>query len=223
MKKVILAGNSITSEIIYNYLKLDKRYQVIGLTVDDEYLQAGRVGSLKQAPISQVDKIFPKDECSVIMAMGYSKINQNREKFFLHLKSRGYKMESYTHPDSLVFSHFDLGEGCVILPNSVIEPFVKIGANTMIWSNVTIAHHAEVAENCWLASGATISGMVKVKKNSFLGVNSTIVNNVTVGEYNIIGASTMISKNTKSNSVYLSRSGEKLRYGSSEYIKFVDF
>ena len=35
---VILAGNAITAEILKSYLASDDRYQVVGLTVDDEYV-----------------------------------------------------------------------------------------------------------------------------------------------------------------------------------------
>ena len=164
MKKIILAGNSSTAEILYQYLKLDERYNVVGITVDEEYINKGNLNHLKQCCLSNIENIFSKKEHTIIMAIGYSDLNRKREKVFLNLKSKGYKIETYIHPKAIVLSQFKLGDGTVILPNAVIEPFAKVGENTIIWSNVTIAHHANISKNCWLASGSTISGMVTIKK-----------------------------------------------------------
>ncbi|MCK9380260.1 MAG: acetyltransferase [Sulfuritalea sp.] len=220
MTKVILAGNAITADILYSYLRNDSRYEVIGLTVDDDFLTQGGVESLAAVGLSQVRETFPPQTCRVVMAVGYNDLNRVRESLFLRLKDMGYTMETYIHPDARVFTGHLLGEGCVVLPSAVIEPHAQIGANTMVWCNVTLAHHCSVAENCWIAAGTVISGQAKVLRNSFVGVNATVVNEVTVGEYNIVGAGALITKDTKSHAVNLARSAEPFRYSSEDYVKY---
>ena len=44
MKKILLAGNAITAEILCAYLRQDARYEVAGLTVDDEFVAQGGLG-----------------------------------------------------------------------------------------------------------------------------------------------------------------------------------
>lgn len=223
MKKVILAGNAITADILNCYLVQDSRYQVLGLTVDDDFLQGGGVQGLDTIALSQLREKHRPQDCAVIMAMGYNDINRSRESMFHRLKEMGYRIETYVHPDAKVYTKHPLGEGCVILPSAVIEPHVRLGANSMVWANVTLAHHSSVAENCWLASGAVLSGQAHVGRNSFIGVNSTIVNEVVIGEYCIIGAGALITKNTKASSVHLARSGEEHRFSSQDYVKFSGF
>jgi sugar O-acyltransferase (sialic acid O-acetyltransferase NeuD family) len=223
MKKILLAGNSITADIIYSYIRTDSRYQVVGSVVDDEFVGLNMVNEVESVGISKVISKYPVDQVSVIMAMGYDDINQTRESMFYKLKEMSYKFETYVHNDSLIYTHHKLGEGCVVLPGSVIEPHVKIGDNTMVWCNVTVAHHSEISNHCWLASGAVLAGQSKIFKNCFIGVNSTIVNNVSVGEYNIVGANALVSKNTKDNQVYLARSGELFKFPSSEYVQYFKF
>jgi sugar O-acyltransferase (sialic acid O-acetyltransferase NeuD family) len=220
VKKIILAGNAITADILNSYLTQDHRYQVIGLTVDDEFLERGGIEGLDSIALSRLSNVYCSEECSVIMAMGYDDINRSRESMFHRIKAMGYRIESYVHPDAKVFTKYPLGEGCVVLPSAVIEPHVRLGANSMVWANVTLAHHSSVAENCWIASGAVISGQARVERNAFIGVNATIVNKVVVGEYCIIGAGALITKNTKASSVHLARSGEALRYSSQDYVKY---
>jgi len=220
MKKIILAGNAITADILYSYLRADSRYEVVGLTVDDEFISQGGIEGVPSVGLSQLPERFPSHSCSVVMAVGYNDLNKVRESLFLRLKELGYSIETYVHPDARVYTGNPLGEGCVILPGAVIEPHVRVGANTIIWCNVTLAHHSSVAENCWIATGTVLSGNAKVSRNSFVGVNATVVNEMTVGEYNIIGASALITKDTKPSTVHLARSAELFRYSSEDYVKY---
>jgi sugar O-acyltransferase (sialic acid O-acetyltransferase NeuD family) len=220
IKKIILAGNAITANIMYEYLAKDSRYQVVAATVDDAFLDKGGINEIDSVPLSRLCHSHPPSEHAIIMAMGYNNLNRDRESMFHRLKKLGYTMESYIHPKATVHTPEHLAEGCVVLPSAVIEPHAQVDANTMIWANVTVAHHATTAAHCWLASGVVISGQAAVKRNSFVGVNATIVNEITVNEYNIIGAGALISKNTKPWGVYLARSAEELRYSSEEYLQF---
>lgn len=220
MKKVILAGNAITADILLCYLARDDRYQVLGLTVDDEFIHQGGIQGIDSIALSQLRNVYDPQDCAVIMAMGYNDINRSRESMYHRLKEMGYRIEIYVHPDAKVYTQHSLGEGCVILPSAVIEPHVRLGANSMVWANTTLAHHSCVEENCWIASGAVISGQAQVGRNTFIGVNTTIVNKVVIGEYNIIGAGALITKDTKASSVHLARSGEELRYSSQDYVKY---
>lgn len=220
MTQVLLAGNAVTADILNTYLSTDSRYQVIGLTVDDEYVNKGKVEGVKSIPVSQLLDSFSPNDCVVIMAMGYDNLNQSRESMFHRLKEMGYEVETYVHPEAHVYTQHPLGEGCVILPGTVIEPHVRLGVNTMIWCNVTVAHHSKVAEHCWIASGTVLSGSSSIGRNSFIGVNATVVNEKKVEEYNIVGAGALISKDTKPSKVHLARSAEEFRFSSQEYVKY---
>lgn len=221
MKKIILAGNAITADILIGYLEQDARYQIVGLTVDDEFAHLGGHPEFDTIALSKLARKFDSREHSVIMAMGYNDINRTRESMFYRLKDMGYLIESYIHPDARVYTQYSLGEGSIVLPSTVIEPHVKVGRNTMVWANVTLGHHSSIGDHCWIASDTVIAGQATVKQNTFVGVNATIVNEVVVEEYCIIGAAALITKNTKASSVHLARSGEELRYSSQDYVKFM--
>lgn len=219
MTKLVLAGNTITAEILYAYLAQDKRYEVVGTTVDDDYVAQGTVTDLPCVGLSQLAQAFPPDSCKVMMAVGYNDLNRVRESLFARIKAIGYSIETYVHPDARIYSNLPLGEGAVVLGGTVVEPHARVGANTMIWCNVTLAHHSTVGDNCWVASGTVVAGKASIAQNSFVGVNATIVNEVCVGSYNVIGASSLISKNTKTSSVHLARSAEPFRFSSDDYVK----
>jgi sugar O-acyltransferase (sialic acid O-acetyltransferase NeuD family) len=217
MKRIILAGNAVTANILSGYLACDSRYEVTSMVADSVFLSSPSSSTGNTVAMSEVATRFSPSKHSVIMAVGYSKLNRTRETLFSRLKNLGYHIETYVHPDARVYTQHALGEGCVVLPGAVIEPHAQVASNTMVWCNVTLAHHSVVAENCWIASGAVVSGQTLVGRNTFVGVNATIVNDVKVGEYNLIGAGALISKCTKPNTVHLARSAEVLRYSAEEY------
>lgn len=219
MKKIILAGNAITAEILCAYLQRDARYEVCGLAVDDAFVAQGGVDGYRTVALSAMAEAFPSSTHRVIMAMGYNDLNRSREAMFERLAAMGYGLETYIHPDARVYTDHPVGEGSVVLPGAVVEPQARVGRNTMVWSNVTLAHHSSVGDHCWVAAGTVVSGQAQVQHHSFLGVSSTVVNAVTVGEFNIVGAGAMISRDTKPHSVHLARSAEPFRYSSEDYVK----
>lgn len=221
MKKTLLAGNGITAKILSAHLRLDDRYDVCGAVVDDEFAGHLAPGGFPAVGLSEVVEAYSPDIYEVIMAMGYHDLNRSRERMFNRLKGLGYRIETYVHPRAEICTEFPLGEGSVVLPGAILDPYVKLGVNTMVWSNATLAHHSSVGDHCWVATGCVVSGQASISNNTFLGVNSTVVNEVMVGEFNIVGASSLITKDTKPNSVYLMRSAELLRYSSQDYVKHI--
>lgn len=223
MRKVLLAGNAVTAEIIAAYLRHDSRYEVLACVVDDEFLASGGVDGVPTLGVSQLAASYPAEEVSFVMAMGYSDLNRGRESMFKRLKDMGYAIETYVHPDARIYTDHPIGEGAVIFPGAVIEPHARVGADTLVWCGVVLAHHSRVDDHCWIAANSVISGQAAVERNTFVGVSATVVNKVTVGEYNIIGAAALVTKDTKSGSVYLARSAEPLRYSAEDYVKHFGF
>ena len=217
MKNLIIAGNSVTANILKGYLSTDPRFNIICTVVDDKYINTGIELGINCVGITEIQKYFNPSDNLVLMAVGYGNLNKTRQSLFERLKKLGYRIVTYIHPDARTYSHHPIGEGSVVLPGAKIEPNAKIGANTMIWCNTTVAHDSTVADHCWIASGAVIAGNSSIGRNTFIGVNATIVDQVKVAEYNIIGATAMISKCTKPNTVHLARTAEVFRYRADEY------
>lgn len=221
MQKIILIGNSIAAEILFAYLELDNRYEVTSFCVDKEYIDKTKLFDIDVIDFQDLEKNCTPENYKVMLAMGYNNVNQDRAKMFDRIKKLGYEIETYIHPNAIIFNKNNIGEGSVILANTVIEPYTVIGKNSYIWTNCTIAHHSVIEDHCWIASSSVISGEAHVKSYCFLGVSSTIVNKVIVEELNIIGAGAMISKNTKRDEVYLSGSGQKHRFNSCDYAQYI--
>lgn len=219
MAKIIMIGNSISAELMYEYLRYDGRYQVEAFAVDTQFVKEKSLFDRPVVDLADLTAQYPPSSNRVLLAVGYGDLNRNRERIFARLKQMGYAVETYIHPDAKIYGN-RIGEGSIIMPNAFIDVYAQIGANTVIWGNCSVAHHANVGANCWLATGCVLSAGVELGDNSFVGVSATVVNNVRVGSHNIIGAGSLIVRNTVDFEVYISRQTDKFRLGAEDYLRF---
>jgi len=219
MQKLVVVGNSISAEIMNEYLKHDSRYEIAAFSVDADFIKTDELFGRPLVDLKSLPQTYPADQYHLLMAIGYGNLNRNREQIFDRVKEMGYQVETYIHPDAKVYTT-TIGEGCLIMPNAFVDVCSEIGTNTVIWGNCSVAHHAKVSSSCWLATGCVVSGSACIDKNTFLGISSIVVNDVKVGSYNIIGAGAMVVKNTEDYDVYISGQTEKFRISAEDYLRF---
>lgn len=220
MIDIIIIGNTKAAEIIYGYLLSDARYNVVAFSVDAEFISENTKFGLPVVDFQFLEEKYDPKHYQIALGVGYKKINQIRALFYEKSKEKGYSILTYIHPSAVVNNTAKIGEGSMILSNSVIEPYAILEENILIWSNCTIAHHSKVESHVWIASNSVISGSAIIKQYTFVGVNVTISNEVVVHEKNIIGARCLITKNTNENEVYLERNAEKHRFDAENYSKY---
>mgnify|MGYP006227459255 FL=1 len=169
-------------------------------------------------PFEEIENNYPSNEVSMLICIGFSKMNKKREKIFLEVKNKNYKLENFIHPSNHVWNELEIGENCIILENNVIRPHVRIGNNVIIENNNVISHHCIIKDNCYITSQAIIAGHVTIESNCFLGINCTIRNRIKIAKESLIGAGAVILKNTKEKEVYsvntvmLSRKSDELDF-----------
>ena len=115
-------------------------------------------------------------------------------------RNRGYQIAQYIH-SSVILSNAKLGEGNIILENTLVQPFVNIGHGNLIWYDVSIAHDSIIGEYNTITGKASICGFVTLKNNCFVGNSSVIRDKVVVDDYTLIGASAYVDKDSTAYSV----------------------
>jgi sugar O-acyltransferase (sialic acid O-acetyltransferase NeuD family) len=218
MQNLIIYGAGKIASIVYHYLK--STFKVRAFTVDHQFILANTLFDLPVIPFDSINKSHPPHTYKMIIAVGYHDMNNLKAKKYLEAKEKGYDFVSYVDNDVKKFDDVTIGENCIILDNTTIQPFVEIGNNSVIWSNVTIAHGVKIGDNCWIASGAVVAGDTVIKSNCFIGINATIGHNVTIGEANYIGANSTVCKNTSTGDVYIAEQATKFRLNSDQFMQF---
>ncbi|MDC3309581.1 acetyltransferase [bacterium] len=218
MEKLVIYGNGRIAKIIYQFLK--KQFDVVGFTVDKEFIETEDVEGLPLIAFEDLKKTFTPKDHKMLIAVGYVRMNEVRLQKYLEGKAKGYKFINYIHPSVVWHDNIRIGENNIILDYVSIQPYVDIGNSNFIWSNAVIAHGSTLMDTNWITSGVVVSGDAVIKSKCFLGVNCSIGHNVTIEDGNFIGANSLVTKSTMPNEVFISRDSEKMRLNSKRFLKF---
>ncbi|MFC1505001.1 acetyltransferase [Thermodesulfobacteriota bacterium] len=203
MKKLVIFGNGLFSELVFSYFKYASDYEVEAFTAHSNFIEEPSFFDLPICPFESIEKIYPPKNCSMFIAMGYRGLNKIRASIYLEAKEKGYELVSYVHPNVQVWPNNIIGENTFIFEDNTIQPYVKIGNNTILWSGNHIGHHSTIGNHCFISSHVVVSGNCKVGDYSFLGVNSTLRDSISIGKSCIIGAGCLIMKSTNENELFI--------------------
>lgn len=104
---------------------------------------------------------------------------------------------SFVHPSCMVSQSAKVGNGTIIMANTVVNPNAEIGKFCTIQSNVTIGHDSKVGDYNFIASQSTIGNIVMGDRN-FIGINSCTNNFITIGDDCFVGMASNVVKSIPS-------------------------
>ena len=200
--KIIIFGTGEFAQEIFQYIEKFSKLKVVAFTIHKEFIKEKKLYEKPIIPFEEIENNYSPNEVSMIICIGFSKMNKKRERVFLEVKKKNYKLENFIHPSNYIWDELEIGENCIILENNVIRPHVKIGNNVIIENNNVISHHCIIKDNCYITSQAIVAGHVTIESNCFLGINCTIRNRIKIEKESLIGAGAVILKNTKEKEVY---------------------
>ncbi len=213
-KKLVVWGISELSEMISWYLKSDDSYEIIGYTLDDDYVKQESFLSKPMIQYSELKNITDTPY-EVLVTTGYGQMNNVRKQIIERLKSSGVKIADYIHPSSLVYSS-KIGIGNIILENCSVGAFTEIGDGNIIYPSTTLAHHSKVGNYNFFSVECAIAGHVNIGNNCFFGVNCTVKNDITISDYTLVGAAAYINRDTDKYGVYTPARSQKLDKSSMD-------
>jgi sugar O-acyltransferase (sialic acid O-acetyltransferase NeuD family) len=200
-RKLIIIGDSAFAEIAYEYFTHDSRYEVVGFSVEREYLKRDSLFGLPVVPFEDLVSHFDPRTHEFYAALVYTQMNRLRTRLYRDAKAKGYRPASYVSSRAFVWRNAQLGEHCFIFEDNTVQPFVRIGDNVVLWSGNHIGHHSAIGDNCFISSHVVVSGFCNVGANCFIGVNATFGNNLNVGDDCLIGAGALIARDVPSDTL----------------------
>ena len=218
-KKLVIFGTGLIAEEMYHYFSLDSDYDVIGFTVNKNYLKKKFFLKKKVYSFENITKYLNSKKFYLFVAIGYTDLNQLRQKIVNEAKKKKFKIASYISSKSSFYSSEKNFENNVILEHSTIQPTAKIGKNVFIWSNNLIGHHAIIKDNCYISGHCSVAGSSVIEKNCFVGVNSTVVHNVKVGKNCLIGANSLVAESISNQSISIPNKTKILKVKNLDIIK----
>ncbi|ABD42805.1 transferase hexapeptide repeat [Methanospirillum hungatei JF-1] len=214
MEKVVIFGNSSFAQLVYYYLLNDSVFDIMGFTVDSEYIKEDQFCNLPVFPYEKIEEQYPPSEYKMFIAIGYSVVNTIRAQKYHDAKKKGYQLISYIGSKVNYWPDLKIGENCFIHENPTIQPFVEIGNNVIINGSSYIAHDSFIKDHCYIAGSACIGGMVTIEPYCFVGMNTTIKDHVIIRKMGIIGQGSVVNSDTDEKGVYSGNPAKKIYHNS---------
>lgn len=215
MEKLVIFGNKTLARGTYLSLRNHPKYEVVGFTIDREYLEGDRFCELPIVPFDTVQEAFPPQAHKMHVAVGFVANNKVRKERYLSSKQMGYEMVSFVSNTTSVHPG-TIGDHCVIGEYCVISSSAKIGNNVTISAGCLIAEDVVIGDHCFLSGGVAIAGGARIGSGCYLGIRSIVRNRITIGDHCVIGAGALMLENAEANSVYLGEPATLLSISSDK-------
>ena len=212
-RKIIIFGTGQQAELAHFYLT-ENLYEVVAFCVDGDFLKESIFLNTPVISKEDITTKYPPTLYSMYVSLGYTKVNTLRKEKYHEMKNIGYKLITFIHPSSVFNGNSKVGDNCLVLEKTTIQPFVTIGNNNVIFTTSHIGHHSTIGNHCFIA-GAIVSGNVTVCDECFLGGQAIIRDTVTIGRKSVIGMGAIILKDVTENSVYFAEESKKSKVPST--------
>lgn len=142
------------------------------------------------------------DKADFIITVGFIKNPVIRNRIYNKIKKAGGKLATIVASTAHVSRYATIGEGTVVMHQSVVNAGAMIGANCIINTFCNIEHDAVIGNQCHISTGAMINGDCKVGNRVFVGSQSVLVNGIAVGDDIVVGAGSVVRKSISEKGIY---------------------
>jgi hypothetical protein len=190
----IIIGTTPFSIMIANIIEMEVgQGKVLAYSTMQDFIQRVEIDGIPVIATENLSSIYDLSQCIILNTIGYSHMNQLREKVQRELEELGISVGTYISKNASVYTS-DIDEGNIILAGSFIGPFVSLGRCNIIYSNVSLT--IAIGNFNFIASGCILGGNITIGNNCFIGLNSTIRNRLNIPSYTLIGCASNVTKMT---------------------------
>lgn len=108
--------------------------------------------------------------------------NELREKVYMQAKAIGYEFPNIICQSAYVSPFAELGQGCVLLNNVVVQNGAHVGDGVLLNPGVEVHHDSFVDDNALIYTNSVVRTYAHVGKRVRIGSNVTISNDMHVAD-----------------------------------------
>lgn len=208
--EIVLIGAGGLSREILSWIKQSQalskvKHNIVGF-LDDNFNALD--GYEVETPIlGKLDLNLVGPKQSVIMAIMDCRTKQN---LFEDSLLKSIRIESYIHATCLIGSRTKVGEGLVMLPNSLISSDATIGNLVFVNNGSQVGHDVIVGDYSSIMANVDIGGGAQIGKNVFIGSGAIILPGVKIPDHTTIGAGSVVIKSLKKPGSYFGNPARKI-------------
>ena len=188
------------AELLDFYLTHDSPHEVVAFAATEP--AAGEFRGRPLVPFATVVDSHSPEEHAMFVAVGYSRRNGLRARFYGEAKAKGYELISYVSSRASIWEDSQVGDNCSVFEGATIAPFARLGNDVCVWNGAHVGHHDEIADHCFFAPRATVAGFVTMGERAFIGAGATVRDGVHIAERTLVGAGATVLRDTTPGEVY---------------------
>ena len=195
MRNLVIFGDTAFAERLLSYIQQEGVDKVIAFTQEEAYLSRSEIQGLKVLPFEHLNELMAGQEFEILLGIGYTKMNDLREKLYSLCKSYGYKVATFISKNAMCYSD-RIGEGTIVLPGSLIGPGCTIGVSNFFAASCAVSHDSEIGDFNFFSTNVVMGGHANVKSHCFIGLHSTVKNDIEIADYTFVGSAANVCKST---------------------------
>lgn len=217
LRPVIIFGASSFASLVSKYIERFTDWEICGYTADRAYCQDAQLDGKPLIPFDELSR-QDAENWDAVLAVGYSVNGDVRRHAYRELKQTGFTVRNFIHPTCECYAD-EIGEGNLLLENTVIGFGATLGDANLIWTGANIGHDDCIGSFCTMCATTSFGGFTKVGDNCFFGMNATVRDHLNVAPYTFVGAGACLTHDTDERDVYVSRGTSRVSREEGERIR----
>lgn len=197
MKKVVVYGSAILSQMLFYDCISDPNFEIACFTMDDGHRSSDQLVGLPLVRFADIGTLYPPLEYDLLALFdGYTR-QRDREIMYDKAKSTGYTLRNYISSRADVAPDISMGDNNVIMALSHVGFGGTMGNNNLIRQNVYLGHQFTIGSHNIITAGCTLGGRCTIYNNCYIGLGSTILNRTRIAEETLVGAGSVVIRDTE--------------------------
>ncbi|WP_016956769.1 acetyltransferase [Catenovulum agarivorans] len=190
MIKLVLLGGGGHCHSVIDVIQLTRQYEILGI-LDSRLPKGHSVFGHEVLGGDELIKHYLNKDVLFVNAIGQIGVTESRIKLFRVVKQSGGTFATIVSPRAYVGINVRVGEGTIVMHDSLINANSIVGTNCIINSKSLIEHDCLVGDNCHISTGAILNGGVEVGDNCFIGSGSVCVQSAKIPKNSFIKAQSL--------------------------------
>ena len=203
MEKVVIIGGKgtaiVVAEQIYDaQIKHKANIEFLGFAFDDESFGKEINGF---PVVSKTTAVFEKykdyDDVKFIFQLYRQDILPDRIALKESYQIPESRYCTFIHPTCTVARSASIGQGTILMANTVINPNARIGKFCTFQTSALVGHDAIIGDYNFIAAHAIIANLTMGDRN-FIGINASTNNFITIGDDCFVAMGSNVIKDIES-------------------------
>jgi len=193
-KKLVIYGTGGLGREVHDIAETMRAWDIVGWLDDGPY---SVTSSLRGLPILGGGEWLARQEpLAVAVGIGAPQV---RQKIFAKVRAAGHQIATIISPHAVVGQGVEIGEGVILMQNSVITTDAVVGEGAILNAGCVAAHDSRLGAFATMAPLSGLMGFSVIEEGVNLGAGAIVMPSVTVGEWSIVGAGAVLKEDVPPN------------------------